>query len=81
MASSDNYRLATAITPGSSVRAGDGVGIACTAEGYVGLLMDGGSVYRIYVYPGTSQLDGIAVSGVDVATTTATAVVTVLKKG
>jgi hypothetical protein len=81
MASSEIYRSAVAVTPGTPVRAGDGVGIACTAEGFVGLLMDGGGIYRQYVYPGPNQIDGLAVSGVDVSTTTAAVVVTILRKG
>ena len=66
------------ITPGTPVLPGTGVVIACSVEGYVRLVMSDGTFLDTYCYPGTSELKGYAVKGVDAASTTATARVTVV---
>jgi hypothetical protein len=75
------YRSSSPITPGTTVRAGDGVCIACSVAGFVRLLMQEGSYLDVYAQPGTAIIDNIAVIGVDAANTTATAKVAVLRQG
>lgn len=74
MAAPGSYTTARPITPGTPVSSGSGVGISgpSSAAGFVGLVMDDGSVFPAY-FPGgqTYILDNVAVKGVDVASTTA----------
>lgn len=72
------YTTARVITPGTPVSSGSGVGIACSADGIVNLVMHDGSIYPVRAKDGHGQIDDVAVKDVQVAGTTATAVVTVL---
>ena len=45
--------------------AGDGVAIACSADGFVRLLMQEGSYLDVYAQTGTAIIDSLAVIGVD----------------
>ena len=73
------YSSARVITPGKGgVRSGSGVGIACSADGIVMLVMVDGSLYPVRAKDGHAQIDDIEVTDVNVPGTTATAVVTVL---
>jgi len=74
------YRSSLPITPGTNVAAGDGLCVACSSAGYVRLLMQDGSYLDIYAQQGTAIIDDLAVSGVDVANTTATAKIAVLRR-
>ncbi|BAQ43976.1 hypothetical protein [Methylobacterium aquaticum] len=67
------------ITPGTIVRAGRGVVIACSAAGNVRLVMADGSFLDVYAGVGTAEFFGYAVVGVDGPGTTATAKVTVVE--
>ncbi|MFC6790583.1 hypothetical protein ACFQE0_13800 [Methylobacterium komagatae] len=74
------YRSSSPITPGTTVTAGDGVAIACSADGFVRLLMQEGSYLDVYAQTGTAIIDNLAVIGVDAPNTTATAKVSVLRR-
>lgn len=73
------YRSASPITPGTRVAAGAAVALACSAAGNERLIMDDGSFFDVYALVGTAIIDNLAVSGVNVAGTTATCTVTVLR--
>lgn len=72
------YTAARRITPGTGVSSGSGIVIACSAEGTVRLVMHDGSFLDVYVFPGTTKIDALAVKDVNVAGTTATATVSVV---
>lgn len=73
------YRSASPITPGTNVRSGNGIALACSAAGTVRLIMDDGSFFDVYALVSTAFIDNIAVTGVNVPGTTATCTVTVLR--
>lgn len=81
MAASDVYRSSSIITPGTPVAPGDGVAIACSAPGTLRLRMQEGSAMDVYALQGTAILDNLSVIDVVAVQTTATATVSVLRKG
>lgn len=72
------YTTARAITPGVPASSGTGIVIACSAPGIVRLVMFDKTFLDVYVTVGTAEFTGYAVSGVDAAGTTATAIVSVV---
>jgi hypothetical protein len=78
------YTTARPVTPGTNVAAGSGYRAACSAAGFVRLIMTDGTLYDIYASQGTGGEDGIAVVGVATTGTPSpagTCTVTVLATG
>jgi hypothetical protein len=73
------YASVSAITPGTPVAAGRGVFINCSVAGNVALKFADATVLIVPVYVGPNLIDNMAIVDVVAGSTTATAIVTVLR--
>lgn len=75
------YRSGSTITPGTPVQPGDGVALACSNGGTLRMMMQDGSLLDFFAQQGTAIVDNLAVRDVVASGTSATCIVTVLRRG